>query len=59
VASEMCRHRPAVLANENPTGVRGDLQNLWIGKPGKSGLSGCSDVNFWGRTPQAAEYTPV
>jgi len=59
VASEMCRHRPAVLANWDPTGARDDLQNLRIGQPGESGLSRASDVNFWRHTPQPVEYTAV
>jgi len=58
-ASEMQRHRPAILTHEYPTGFRSDPQNLQIGKPGESGFSRGSHVNFWRSTPQPAEYTSV
>jgi hypothetical protein len=49
----------AVLAHQNSSGVRGDLQDLEILQPFERGISCRPDVNSRLSTPQPAEYASV
>jgi hypothetical protein len=58
-SSEMRRHRPPILAHENPPGVGGDPQDFWISQASKGGIASGANVNLRRYPSQPAQDATV
>ena len=55
----MSRHRPAVLAHEDPAGIRRDAQHIRVCHAIQLRVGCGPDIDFWSGAPESSKDTPV